>query len=97
MKPIKLPADPTNPVYRKKIEALVWKYSHPDFKSKRADGTKVVNHNEHDGRGTMSVSLASLTVEALYRKLPNAVKDAIFAGDTEDGILPMRWLEGGKR
>jgi hypothetical protein len=37
-----------------------------------------------------STPLSSLTVEELYRKLPAAVKDAIFEADVAGSVLPIR-------
>lgn len=92
MKPIALPSDRNDPVYRKKLEALVWKHTHRDFKGKWEDGTKTVLHRRLVGavEALSSTPLSSLTVEELYRKLPAAVKDAIFEADVAGSVLPIR-------
>jgi len=64
---------------RTRLEALVWKNKHTDFKGKRADGTKCVLHL-YPERGTCSVPLASLTDAELLAKLPTHVRDLFEAG-----------------
>lgn len=57
------------------LERLVWKHTHNDFKSKRSDGTKVVNQYVA-GRGTCSVPLSCLTDAELIDKIPKKIRDA---------------------
>lgn len=61
---------------RKKLEALVWKHTHKDFKGKLPDGTKTVLFNS-DKNGTCLVTLAGLTDEQLIAKLPKKVRDEL--------------------
>lgn len=62
---------------RKKLESLVWKHTHKDFKgvwtSEDGTKTKTVLHYV-PAKGTCAVSLSSLTDEELYEKLPSKVK-----------------------
>lgn len=61
---------------RKKLEALVWKHTHADFKGK-TDGVKMVLHNEAGVTyGTESWPLSKFTDEQLIEKLPRKVRDA---------------------
>lgn len=59
---------------RKKLEALLWKHTSPDFKSKLGGVKQVLTMS--DG-ATRLVPISSLTDAELFRKLPNAVKDRI--------------------
>ena len=61
---------------RKKLEALVWKHTHRDFKGKREDGTRVVCHHV-PAHGTCSVPVASLTEAELLALLPRTVREAL--------------------
>lgn len=60
---------------RKKLEALLWKHTHEDFKGKREDGIKCVLHNEAGVTyGTESWSLSSFTDAQIIAKLPQSVR-----------------------
>jgi hypothetical protein len=59
---------------RKKLEALVWKHKHKDFRGKLEDGTKCVLHYVA-GTGTCSAPLASLTEAELVAMLPKTLKE----------------------
>lgn len=61
-------------IERKKLEALVWKHTHRDFKGKREDGTKCVLHFS-PSEGTCSVTLSSLSDSQLRDKLPRKVRE----------------------
>lgn len=61
---------------RAKLEALVWKHTHKDFKGKREDGTKVVLKLV-DGVGTCSVPLESLSEEDLLDALPAKIRATV--------------------
>jgi hypothetical protein len=65
----------TNPT-RKKLEALLWKHTHRDYRLKRANGEKCVLHNEV-GHGTCLVPIASLTDEQVLEKLPKLVREQL--------------------
>lgn len=65
-----------DPKARKKLEGLVYKHTHPDFKGRWADGTKSVLHFV-TGIGTCSVPISSLTDGELYDKLPKKVRDTL--------------------
>lgn len=60
-------------ITRKKLEALVWKHTHRDFKGTSADGTRTVLHYLSNV-GTCAVSLASLSDEELIAKLPLSLR-----------------------
>jgi hypothetical protein len=63
-------------ITRKKLEALVWKHTHEDFKGKREDGTKCVLHMETGVTyGTESWSLSKFTDSQLIAKLPRSVRE----------------------
>ena len=61
------------PMTRARLEALVWRNTHADFRGKREDGTKCVLHFVPNS-GTCSVPLASLTDAQLIEKLPRKVR-----------------------
>jgi len=63
---------------RKQLESLVWRHTHRDFKGKREDGTRCVNHLVPE-YGTCSVPLASLTDAELLGKLPARVRAEVRA------------------
>jgi hypothetical protein len=61
---------------RKKLEALVWKHTHSDFKGKALDGSKCVLHFVTNV-GTCSVAIKSFTDEELIAKLPARVRETL--------------------
>lgn len=61
--------------YRKKLEALVWRTKHPDFRGKREDGTKCILKFV-SGVGTSSVEVSSLTEAECIDAVPSKVRDA---------------------
>lgn len=63
---------------RKRLESLLWKYTHPDFKGKREDGTRCVNHFV-SAHGTCSVPISSLSDEEIVAKLPKAGREELDA------------------
>lgn len=65
---------------RKKLEQLVWKHKHRDFKGV-FDGSKMVLKN-CGGQGTCLVPLGSLTIGELVHSLPRTVREA-------EGIGPL--------
>jgi hypothetical protein len=80
------------PKTRKKLESLLWKYTHKDFRGS-IDGVKNVLVNR--GReGTCLVPLSVLTDDELLGKIPKrlmCVKDERRAGDA----LIRRWVIEG--
>lgn len=56
---------------RAKLEALVWRHTHRDFKG-LIDGVRTVLHLVRGGGG--AVPLSSLTDAELYDKLPSRVR-----------------------
>jgi hypothetical protein len=65
---------PVTPVKltRAKLEALVWRHTHRDFKG-LIDGARTVLHRAPGG-GTCLAWLSSLTDAELYDKLPSRVR-----------------------
>lgn len=62
---------------RAKLERLVWKHTHSDFRGKHADGTKHVLHNQEGVTyGTESWPLSKFTEEQLLNKIPRKVREA---------------------
>lgn len=61
---------------RKKLEALVWKNTHADFKGKRPDGTREVLCWV-PSVGTTCLPLSSFTDRELLEKLPRRVRDEV--------------------
>lgn len=61
---------------RAKLEALVWKHTHKDYKGKREDGTKVVLMNR-GANGTCSEPLSALSEEELLDKLPAKIRATV--------------------
>lgn len=57
---------------RNKLEALVWKHTHADFKGK-IDGQKNVLHLV-PGKGTCLVFLSTFTEAELLEKIPSRIK-----------------------
>jgi hypothetical protein len=62
------PADQVQPLNRKKLEALVWKHTHRDFKGRTPDGVRTVMQLV-PGQGTCIVALAKLSDDELVGKL----------------------------
>lgn len=60
---------------RQRLEALVWKHKHPDYKGRREDGTKCVL-KLIPSDGTCSVAISSLTDGELVDMLPQKVREA---------------------
>lgn len=60
---------------RAKLERLVWKHKHSDFRGKREDGTKCVLKFV-TGVGTCSVEISSLTDEECLDMIPKKVREA---------------------
>lgn len=58
---------------RAKLERLVWKYKHPDFRGRLEDGTKCVLKFV-SGVGTCSVTLSSLTDEECLDMIPTRLR-----------------------
>lgn len=80
---------------RKKLESFAWRFTHANFKGKRADGTRCVLQlipNE----GTCSVPLASLTIPQLMAKIPKAeLGRALFDDDAVYAIMKAASAEHG--
>lgn len=68
-----------NGLTRKKLEALVWRNTHRDFRG-TTNGERNILHNEHKGNGTELWFLSQFTDEQLMEKLPKAVRESILAG-----------------
>jgi len=64
---------------RDKLEALVWKLTHKDYRG-TTEGVRYVLHLS-DRYGTTSVPLSSLTELQLRDKLPRAVREEHFGPD----------------
>ena len=60
---------------RAKLERLVWRHKHSDFKGKRDDGTKCVLKFV-TGVGTSSVPVSSLTDDECLDMIPRKVREA---------------------
>ena len=60
---------------RARLEALVWKHTHKDFKGV-IDGVRHCLHLNTQRGGTESWPLSSFTVEQLIDKLPSKVRDS---------------------
>lgn len=58
---------------RSKLEALVWKHTHKDFRGKDDDGAKSILIFR-TGIGTCREYLTSLSDEDLWSKVPSAVR-----------------------
>jgi hypothetical protein len=61
---------------RKKLEALVWRHKHKDFRGKAADGTKYILKFV-PGMGTCSVPISSLTEQECLDALPQKVRESL--------------------
>jgi len=57
--------------YRAKLEALVWKHTHRDYKGTNKGGNRTILHSVTNV-GTCVVTLASLSDAELLNKLPRA-------------------------
>jgi hypothetical protein len=78
---------------RKKLEALLWKNTHKDFRGS-IDGEKNVLINR-GGEGTCLVPLSALTDEELLGKLPKRLMVLKEEDRTRAGVLTRRWaIEG---
>jgi hypothetical protein len=64
-------------VPRKRLEALVWKHTHRDFRGKLEDGTKTVLVGTP--AGTCLIALTNMTDAELLAKLPARVRAEIDA------------------
>lgn len=60
---------------RKKLESLVYKHTHADFKGRFEDGTRTILKFV-PSVGTCVVALSSLTDEELVEKLPRKVRES---------------------
>lgn len=60
---------------RAKLERLVWKHKHSDFRGKLEDGTKCVLKFV-TGKGTCSVPISSLTDDECIDMIPKKVREA---------------------
>lgn len=60
---------------RAKLERLVWKHKHSDFRGKLEDGTKCVLKFV-TGVGTCSVAISSLTDAECLDMIPKKVREA---------------------
>lgn len=65
---------------REKLEDLVWKHTHKDYKGIGEDGTRTVLHRSCT-HGTCIVPLSSLTEIQLQQKLPAKVRERNFGPD----------------
>lgn len=66
------------PLSRKKLEALVYKNTHADYRGRREDGTRCVLHMETGvTHGTESWPLSKFTEDQLLAKLPKKIRDEI--------------------
>lgn len=72
---------------RTQLEALVWRETHRDYKGKRDDGKRCINHYlpEH---GTCSIALADLTLGELLDHLSSSLR-------AQHGFLLWRVVVGG--
>ena len=61
-------------ITRKKLESLVYKHTHKDFKGK-IDGNRTILVGTPEG--TCLVFLSSLTDEQLWSRVPQKVKDLL--------------------
>lgn len=61
-------------ITRKKLEGLVYKHTHADFKG-RIDGVRTIL--KCTNQGTCAVPLTSFTDEELLEKLPSRVKESL--------------------
>lgn len=59
---------------RKKLEALVWRHTHRDFRGVGDDGVRRVLHLNRATGGTESWPLSSFTDDELIAKLPQRVR-----------------------
>lgn len=62
--------------YRSKLEALVWKHTHRDYRGTDEAGNRSILHFVTNV-GTCSVTLASLSDAELFSKLPTKVREAL--------------------
>jgi len=62
---------------RKKLEALLWRHTHRDFRGKLDDGSKTVLMGT--AQGTVLVCIARMTDAEITAKLPRAVREAVAA------------------
>lgn len=67
---------------RARLEALVWKHTHRDFKGRITDGARTVLHLV-PGSGTCIVALAKLSDEELLGKLPASVMATLGRGSPQ--------------
>lgn len=74
-----------SPKLRQKLENLVWKHTHADFKGKMSDGTKCVLHNESKVTyGTESWPISRFSDEQLLNKLRKSIRDSFIASITNE-------------
>jgi hypothetical protein len=60
---------------RKKLEALLWKHTHRDFRGKLDDGSKTVLMGT--AQGTVSVCIARMTDAEIIAKLPRSIREMV--------------------
>lgn len=60
---------------RKKLEALLWKHTHRDFRGKLDDGSKTVLMGT--AQGTVSVCIAGMTDAEIIEKLPRSIRETL--------------------
>lgn len=63
---------------RKKLEFLVWKYTHSDYKGKWSDGSKYIMRGKDGGSHLFSLDL--LTDDALIAALPERIRTPYLLG-----------------
>lgn len=59
---------------RSKLEGLVWKHTHPDYRAKNRAGENCVLHLTV--AGTTSAPLSSFSALELANKLPSKIREA---------------------
>jgi hypothetical protein len=72
---------------RTQLESLVWRETHRDYKGKRDDGKRCINHYLPE-RGTCSIALQDLTLGELLDHLPSKYR-------AQHGFLLWRVVVGG--
>jgi hypothetical protein len=74
---------------RKKLEKLLWKHTHKDFRG-NLNGIKTVLHFVHNV-GTCVIAISALTDEELLSKLPKKLMTLSEVDRTHPSTLIRRW------